>query len=142
MQPFRYVFILHITTYLFIHLFVHLLICLFVHSFIHLFNNLLLFLLKLIIFQIILMILSAIYLTFMPVIPYIVSSYLKSDSAQLSCLLLTMQDYSCEQQLLGFKHLKAFKGAQERSFTRCNISLRCLLNVSVKFQLKMPHRFF
>lgn len=39
MQPFKYVFILHITTYLFIHLFVHLLICLFVHSFIHLFIN-------------------------------------------------------------------------------------------------------
>ncbi|ROI16545.1 Diphthine--ammonia ligase [Anabarilius grahami] len=34
------------------------------------------------------------------------------------------------------------KGALERVFKRCNISLRCPLNVSVKFQLKIPHRFF
>ncbi|XP_067266604.1 mitochondrial glutathione transporter SLC25A40 isoform X2 [Chanodichthys erythropterus] len=35
-----------------------------------------------------------------------------------------------------------FVGALEPVFTRCNISLRCPLNVSLKFQLKIPHRFF
>jgi len=41
---------------------------------------------------------------------------------------------------LNFKN--TLKGTYYAPFTRCNISLWCPQNVSVKFQLKIPHRSF